>query len=303
MSQPARTQKKRREKVAVIGAGRVGKALIRTLREANIEISAIVDKDLFAARHLGICVGAYIATNLVSAIPADTTFVIIAVPDEQITPVAARMAEETALRAGCVVVHTSGALPSEILHSLRAKGALIASMHPIQTFIGDAHDWVRVSGTYFGVEGDTQALARCQGVIARLGGRVIAIPAAHKNLYHLASVFSSNYLIALAALAVNLLNAAGFEERTALEMLTPLMEGTVRNLASRGIAGSISGPIVRGDVGTVQRHCQELRSRFPELQAIYAKLGKIVVSIVQESDTVSADMLSAIRELLDESAL
>ncbi len=273
--------------------------MIRALREATFAIIAMVDEDLPAVRRYGVCMGSEIVTDVMSQVPVHTTFIILAVPDDAIEQVAGKLLREAPLGESTVIVHTSGAYSSDVLAPLRDKKAAVASMHPIQTFTGAANDWASVAGTYFGLEGDPAAVTRAQAMLSRIGSKFVLVPKEHKTVYHLACVFSSNYVVALCRASVELLQKAGFDEEQALRMLAPLLKNTAHNLARAGIQDSLTGPISRGDAGTVEKHLALLENAAPHLNHAYAELAYLLLHDASSRELIGPDAAKKLRAILN----
>jgi predicted short-subunit dehydrogenase-like oxidoreductase (DUF2520 family) len=132
-------------------------------------------------------------------------------------------------------------------------------------------------------------------IVRALGGTMFRIPTASKALYHTAACVASNYFVALFHLAVELMEHAGLGHDEATRVLLPLVEGTLRNLKSVGTPAALTGPIDRGDDGTVLRHLQAMDGLPPEFEQIYRVMGLQALRVAREKGTVDAE---AVRRLL-----
>jgi len=260
--------------VAIIGAGKVGTALGRLLAGAGYALVGAADLSIEAARHACAFAGAGRATQDACDLTPQADLVLITTPDDAIQAACEGVAESGGFRSGGVVAHCSGALPSHILASARRAGAHVGSMHPLQSF-ATAEEAVRLlPGCFCAVEGDPEAARVLDAVARDLGCRPFTIAPEAKLLYHAAAVVACNYLVALQAVAVRLAGAAGVPEQDALPALLPLIKGTVSNIERVGIPDALTGPIARGDVETVRRHCDEIARRAPDVLALYKLLGR-----------------------------
>lgn len=287
----------RGERVAVVGAGRVGTGLAVALHRAGVEVIAVVDAQLARARRCAALSSAASVSSCPADLPPSVSYVIVAVPDDALPQAVAGMASSAALRSGVAVAHTCGVLASTVFAPLRTKGVAIASMHPIMTFSGGEDDWQRWKGTYVSLEGDEDAVRRAIIMLRRLEAIPVELPAAHKVPYHVACVLVSNYVVAVHASAVALLARLGLDEETATRMLAPLLSQTARNLRAQGSAGALTGPIVRGDLHTVEQHLSALQDQ-PDLAAAYAALGRVCVRIARQQNATNPESLRAIDDLL-----
>jgi len=285
------------ERVAIVGAGRVGTSLAVALHKARVEVTAIVDHLLPKAQRAAALSGARVASSSLGELPANVSYIILSVPDDALPQVATGLASWNALRPGVAVAHTSGSQASGVLSCLKSKGAHIASMHPIMTFAGQDDDWQRWKGSYVSLEGDEEAEQRASRLLRRLGSVPVQLPAGSKPLYHLACVLVSNYVVALHACAVRLVHQLGLDEETVRHMLAPLLAQTARNIEMQGPAQALTGPIVRGDLRTVEQHVAALQDQ-PELAAAYAALGRVCVQLAREQSACNEERLQAIDALL-----
>ncbi|MBC7187102.1 MAG: DUF2520 domain-containing protein [Calditrichaeota bacterium] len=288
------------ESVALVGAGRVGSSLAVALHKAGLRVTAIVDRDLAKARRCATLSAAITASSSVAALTRPTDFVFVAVPDDALPELVTPLSSCSAIRPGTVVAHTSGVLDSTVLAPLRSQGALVASAHPVMTFAGREDDWRLWDGVYITLEGDEEARQRLAALFRRVGGVPVEFPGPKNVLYHLACVFASNYVVALQASAQRLLAELGFDQVTSERMLAPLLAQTATNLAAEGPVRALTGPIARGDLGTVEKHLRAL-AEFPDLVQAYAALGRVCVGLARQQDERKGPLYQAIDALLSAS--
>ena len=192
----------------------------------------------------------------------------LCVPDGEIRSCAKHMAD-----AGWkpkTVLHSSGALTSNELAPLRRRGAQVASVHPMMTFVPGVTPSLR--GVGFAVEGDREAVAVAHRIVAGLGGETLRIAKKNKSAYHAWGTFASPLLTALLAISERVAGAAGIRREMARRWMLPIVRQTVENYAKQGAAHGFSGPIVRGDAATVRKHLQVLR-RVPVAREVYLALA------------------------------
>ncbi len=199
-----------------------------------------------------------------------------------------------------IVVHTSGALSSNVLHPLSKQTLLLAAVHPVQTFSGAAEDWKRLMNIYFGVEGNAAALERLNPVISSLQGTAVPIPADQKTFYHLSCVLASNFAVALQTLAIQIMEHIGLEEKQAIHLLHPLATASIDNVQKKGPVQALTGPITRGDVGTVTRQLEALRKEIPEFLSLYKAFGKMLVDLTRQQQSNPDSTLDRIEELFND---
>lgn len=261
-----------RDNAVVVGPGRLGLALGAALLETGA-----VDRLLFYGRTLeppphpvfesgraGYRLGPH-------PLPDDTTILILAVPDGALAEVAQEIAMAGPAPAGCVALHLSGALSTDVLSPLNARGYATGSLHPLQSIADPWAGGGRLVGITFAVAGEPAALSAARRVASALKSRVLVVAPVLRPVYHAAASMASNYLVTLTATAVRLLGKAGVGEADALAALLPLMRGTLDNLEDLGVAGALTGPIARGDADTVRLHLARLS---PEERSLYCALGR-----------------------------
>lgn len=255
--------------LAIIGAGRLGRALALAAARAGYPIAAAASRSPASAAAL--CAeagGVPCATAAEAARLAPVA--VLAVPDGAIAAVAAAVPWQP----GQVVLHTSGALDSSVLAPARAAGAAAGSLHPLQTLVRPQDGPALLRGATFALEGDPAAVAAGHALAEALGGRPLVLAPGAKALYHAAAVCASNYVVAVAAMAERLWAAAGLPPSAAMPALLPLLQGAVANLGALGVRGALTGPIARGDTATVARHLAALAEKEPDLLPAYRALGR-----------------------------
>ncbi|MGA7697107.1 MAG: Rossmann-like and DUF2520 domain-containing protein [Candidatus Sulfotelmatobacter sp.] len=245
-------------RIAMVGAGNLASALAACLREAGYGIEQIVSRgraaSLRRARRLAGEVGAIAVAAGRAKVEAEVVW--FCVPDGAIAGAAESLAGAAEWK-GKVALHSSGALTSDELAVLRKRGAMVASVHPMMTFVRGSRP--PLGGVPFAIEGDPKAAKAARGIVLALGGVPFTIREKHKEAYHAWGMFASPLLDALLAVSERVAVAAGVRRKTARERMLPILRQTLANYARLGAPGSFSGPIVRGDVATVGKHLKVLR--------------------------------------------
>ena len=265
--------------ISIIGAGRLGTSLGRALAARGHRIRALACRSLRSARESRRIVGQGRPVTDLAAAAAAGRIVILCLPDEKIRAAAARLARSGVEWSGKTVLHTSGLLPAEELRPLRKCGAAAGSFHPAQSFPEKGMPPSRFRGISFGLEGDRTALDVAARLVRDLGGRVLIISEAAKPLYHAACILASNYPVVLWQAAAGLLVRAGITGREAVRLIVPLAEGTLRSVKKLDPEVALTGPIVRGDAGTVRAHLEALRRSAPEYLRLYRENGLAALKI------------------------
>ena len=201
--------------------------------------------------------------------------VLLAVPDDAITGAAADLAATGRVTASHTVLHLAGLLDRTALAPLDATGAALGSLHPLQSISDPVSAPDHFKGAFVAVEGDERAVKVASGLARTMGMQPVTVRSEHKPFYHAGAVFASNYLVVIAGIAVRLHVEAGLGEQQAREALAPLLAGTVANVREMGDA-ALTGPVKRGDAGTVRRHLELLPD---DLQESYRALGRAALQI------------------------
>lgn len=243
--------------IAILGRGRLGRALAAALRAAGL------------------------SAELVPSAAADRlrrpALVVLAVPDRAIPSVASALAPRVA--RGTIVLHCAGALDTAPLAACKQAGAAVGVMHPLVSF-ADARKPPSLEGTCFLLAGDRRAVAAARSIAVELGARPIAARI-HGPAYHAAAALAANGAAALAAHAVRVLASLGLRERDAARAIGALLRTVGDNVASVGLPGALTGPVVRGDDATVRAHREALGELDPRALAAYDAMAPSILSLAR----------------------
>src|SRR5215467_11572093 len=275
----------KKPRIAVVGAGNLGSALARSLRHAGYKISEIISRDRRESRAranaLADIVGAKAATLRSAAFPVEVVW--ICVSDREIASCARALARRTKWE-GKIVFHSSGALTSDELRGLRERGARVASLHPLMTFVPGISPSLK--GVPFAVEGDAAAVKGGRRIAADLGGTAFSISKKNKAAYHAWGSFASPLLLSALVTAESVAQSAGVGRSSARKKMLPIILQTLANYCKRGPEGAFSGPIIRGDVSTVQSHLRTLK-RNPEAKKVYIALARSALRFLPAKNRVA----------------
>ncbi|MGE0545710.1 MAG: DUF2520 domain-containing protein [Kofleriaceae bacterium] len=286
----------------IVGAGPVATALAGALRLGGVPVLGLWARRPAAARAAGSIAGVVAFSSAPPDILLETEVVILAVRDQVIGEVARMLIGTGLLNKRHVFLHCAGASSAqELLGSEAHAVAGIGTMHPLSAIADGKTSMRSLKGTVFGVEGDEVGRTTAAKLVAALGGIVLPLNGAQMAAYHAAAALASNYVVAAIDAAASVLSLAGIPAEQAAQALVPLAEGAVRNVATHGTTGGLTGPVRRGDVATVRRHLEALRGR-PELAEIYRALALRAVEIagrIDGRDAPDRAGLDAIRAALD----
>ncbi|MGY1653136.1 Rossmann-like and DUF2520 domain-containing protein [Geodermatophilus sp. SYSU D01119] len=259
-----------RLRVGVVGAGRVGAVLGAALAAAGHDVVAASGVSAASAER---------AARLLPGVPllpadevvAAADLVVLAVPDDILAGLVAGLAGTGSWRPGQLAFHTSGAHGLAALAPAEEAGVLPLALHPAMTFTGAPEDADRLAGAPFGVTSRPEHRPVAETLVLEMGGEPFFVAEADRRLYHAALVTGANHLVTLVAEAADLLRAAGVDAPA--RVLAPLLTAALDNGLRRGDRG-LTGPVSRGDVGTVADHLHTLTERAPASVAAYVAMAQ-----------------------------
>lgn len=305
---PTATPKRQKPSVAIVGAGRLGRALAIALSESGYSIEALVARRASKAEKVaGLLsrlpkgsdrIQALGANHLAKLTPVD--LVLIATPDDLVENTALRLAAlETGKAPGRTVLHTSGALSSAVLAPLADVGFNTGSLHPLVSVSDSRAGAKALRGAFYCVEGDKAATRMARRIVSDLQGKSFSIEPESKALYHAAALTAAGHLTALVDLAIEMLVSCGLNRQAAQRVLMPLVESAVHNLKESPPEKALTGTFARGDLATVQRHLDAL-SVYENAEAlkIYKLLGIRSIELAQKN-ALEPQVLMQIRKLLE----
>jgi predicted short-subunit dehydrogenase-like oxidoreductase (DUF2520 family) len=282
--------------IGFIGIGTVGTALAGALAQNGYKVVAVFNRSRSSSDAL--------ASRLVDAQSVDSPqqvadaadIVFLTVSDDAIVSVA----QSIRWTRKHAVVHCNGAATIELLLHAQRQGAAVGSMHPLQSFANVAQARKNMPGSAFAIEASTQELETVlHDMVHALGGTPLTLQGS-KVLYHASAVIASNYLVTLMQMASGLWQQLGMSQDDGLKALLPLVRGTVENLEAVGLPAALTGPIARGDVGTVKRHLVSLQDVAPEILTVYKELARQAIPIAQAKGTIDSETADRLHTALDE---
>ncbi|MFD7781811.1 Rossmann-like and DUF2520 domain-containing protein [Streptomyces nojiriensis] len=267
---PSQQPRPARLAVGVVGAGRVGPALACALQQAGhrpVAVSGVSDASVRRAGRM--------LPDVPLVPPAQVLeladLVLLTVPDDALPSLVEGLAETGAVRPGQLLVHTSGRYGTSVLDPARRAGALPLALHPAMTFTGTEVDVQRLAGCSFGVTAPEELRLAAEALVIEMGGEPEWIAEENRPLYHAALALGANHLVTLVAQSMELLAKAGVEHPD--RMLGPLLGAALDNALRSGDA-ALTGPVARGDAGTVAAHVSELRRHAPGTVAGYLAMAR-----------------------------
>ena len=290
-----------KQSIALIGPGRVGCAISKRLHEAGYPITAIISRKQQRAAEACTYIGC--STELAAdqlALAETAQIILLAVPDDQIQPLALKLQASVNLSRQTTLIHFSGLHPAEIMRHHSSPAALL-SLHPLLPFADRQKAFANLNQCPCALESDSpQALVLGQKLVNAIGGQYFTLASDKKVLYHTAACIASNYLVTLLASARDLLVNCGIKPDQAIPLLLPLVQASLENVKDLGPEQGLTGPIVRGDTGTVADHIRALKNDAPELLPLYLQMGKMTASIAGRSNRLDPENAIAILNLFSE---
>ncbi|MFF2863965.1 Rossmann-like and DUF2520 domain-containing protein [Streptomyces rubiginosohelvolus] len=256
--------------VGVVGAGRVGPALAASLQLAGhrpVAVSGVSD----ASRRRAAALLPDVPLVEPAEVLARAELVLLTVPDDVLPTLVEGLVETGAVRPGQLLVHTSGRYGTRVLDPALRAGALPLALHPAMTFTGTAVDVQRLAGCSFGVTAPDELRLAAEALVIEMGGEPEWIAEEARPLYHAALALGANHLVTLVAQSMELLSKAGVAAPD--RMLGPLLGAALDNALRSGDA-ALTGPVARGDAGTVAAHIGELRTHAPQAVAGYVAMAR-----------------------------
>jgi len=287
------------DRIGFIGAGTVGTALAITLAREGYQVAVVASRTRTSAAALAAQVPGCTALDRAQDVAGAADLVFITTPDDAIAGVAAAVQWHT----GQAVVHCSGAASVDIIGPAAQDGAQVGAFHPLQSFANVGRAIENIPGSTFAIEAESPLRETLVAMATRLHGRPVLLGPGDKVLYHAAAVIVSNYTVALMKMATELWRQFGVPPSEATEAMLPLLRGTVNNIANIGLPTCLTGPIARGDTGTIERHLAALEQRAPQLLAAYRDLGLQAVEVALDKGKVDQTQAARMRAMLEAALL
>jgi predicted short-subunit dehydrogenase-like oxidoreductase (DUF2520 family) len=280
--------------IAIVGAGRVGRALGKQLRESGWRITSVVTRSEVTARRASRYIGAGRPYGKLSRLILETGVVLIAAPDDVIAGLAEQLAKIGGEEwKGKIILHVSGALDSHALAPLQRAGAYVGSLHPLQSFSSRVAP--PLEGVWMVLEGMPKALKVARRIVHDLHGVPVHVRIQDKSAYHSAGVFAAAHVLALVEAGTRILTSVGFSRRQASLALLQLSRQVLSNFERFGANVAWSGPAPRGDFGTIAGHMKALKKYPPEYREAYAAVHRLGARVLaRRPDAVLAKLKPAL---------
>ncbi|MFP5343818.1 MAG: Rossmann-like and DUF2520 domain-containing protein [Candidatus Limnocylindria bacterium] len=278
----------------IVGGGAVGTALGLALQRAGWPIHAVASRDPVRRERFAAVLDGVRAFAEPQALIEEVEFVILAVPDDAL----AELARGVRLYSGQAMIHTSGALGAEVLEPAMAAGTQVGTFHPLVAFADTERAIAALRGATVAIEGDDQLAVLLAEMADALGATAVRLASGSKAAYHAAAVLAAGGFVALLDAIAELGAVAGLDEAGALAVYGPLIEGTLGNARALGIRAALTGPMTRGDVGTLEAHLRALHEHAPDVLPLYVAAGQREVALAEARGALAPETASAMRNAL-----
>lgn len=285
-----------RPRLAFVGAGRVGTALGVAFSRAGWQVSAVASRDAARRERFTQLVAGARGFEEPQAVVDDAELIFLTVPDDALAELAAGLL----LYSGQAIVHTSGALPASVLAPAQAAGTWIGSFHPLVAFADHDRALADLAGATIALEGDESLLPLLGEMADSIGGRPVLLPPGGKAAYHAAAMLAAGGLVGLLDAIAEVGRAAGLDEGAALAVYLPLAHQALANAERLGVDDALTGPFLRGDVGTIAGHLAVMREAAPRALPLYLAVARRELLIAERRGALAPDRAAEIGRLLDE---
>lgn len=266
--------------IGIVGAGRMARSLGHLLNNRGVTVTAVASRTVISAEAAARFVGSPARSVTLPQLLAETDHVILCVTDSALPSLAEQLRRSDF--SGRCVLHTSGGVGLTPFASLSEHGVATGVLHPLQTVPKPEDGVADLPGSYFAIGGDARAVQWANEIVTLLDGHALWINADAWPLYHAAAVMASNYQCALMDSALELLAHSGIDRDSALSALGPIVRAAAQNVLANGPQNALTGPIARGDAGTVKTHLAALAAVSPETRNLYAAAGLRTLPIARQ---------------------
>jgi predicted short-subunit dehydrogenase-like oxidoreductase (DUF2520 family) len=284
-----------RPTTGIIGGGAVGTALGVALTRGSWPVHAVASRDPARRARFASLVGGARAFAEPQALIEEVELIIVAVPDDAV----ARLAASVRMYSGQAMAHTSGVLGAEVLAPAMAAGTQIGAFHPLVAFADMERAIAALHGATVAVEGDDQLAALLADMAEAIGATAVRLAPGSKAAYHAAAVLAAGGFVALIDAIAELGRVAGLDEAGALAIYGPLIEGTLGNARALGIAAALTGPVTRGDAGTLAAHLATLQAHAPGVVPLYVAAGRREIELAQGRGALAPETVEQMVRMLD----
>jgi len=287
----------KKDSIAILGLGKVGTAVGYLLRSAGYPIAAVASRSPSSLAQGVVWTGGKPCTSFSdAAVQAECIF--ITTSDDVILSICETIAQKGCLKPGNKVIHMSGAGGLEILNAAKKAGASVGSIHPLQSFADVEGAIAHIPGSTFGITAQEEIRQWSVRIVRDMGGNPFFVSEEDKPLYHAAACMASGYLTTLMHTVEEMYQALGLSRDDAIHAFWPLVRGTLTNIETKGTVVALTGPVARGDIGTIKKHLLVLRQKLPTYLSLYCAMGVLAVDLGLKKNALSEEDAKTIKNLL-----
>lgn len=285
-------------RIGFVGAGSVGTALAVAFARAGWQVSGVASRDEAKRKRFNLLVPSARPFEEPTAVLDEADLIFLTVPDDAIAAIAASLH----LYSGQALVHTSGALSSSVLAPAMAAGTNAGSFHPLVAFADHDQALSDLPGATVALEGDEALMPLLAELAESIGARPVRLPDGGKTAYHAAAMMAAGGLVGLLDAIAKVAAVAGLDERTAVAVYAPLARQALANSERLGIDQALTGPFLRGDVGTVRGHLEVLAGHAPDAIPLYVEVARRELAIARRRGDLAPDRFDQLQAVIDEAA-
>jgi len=331
-------------KIGFIGPGKVGVSLGRYFTHKGIKLSGFYGGNIKTTKEAANITKSKFYDNIQDIIK-ESDILFITTPDDIISIIDRELSKFDLNNKS--ICHASGSLKSNVLCNAKNSGALIYSIHPIFAFSSKNTNLTELENIFFSIEGDVSDNSSLNDninedfesdpknssfinhelkekktnfdgenisvidLIKTLGNKFFIRNEETSSIYHLANVFVSNLTLSLLDIGTSYLKKLGLNEEEALNAIKPLVQGNIDSIIQKGFVNSLTGPVLRGDITTIEKHLSVLEKEDTELYKILSLNLLKLVALKENNNTrnsqseircsSSANNENAIKNLLNNS--
>lgn len=288
------TQRPARLDVGIVGTGRVGAVLGAALQQAGHRLVAVSGvSEQSRARAAALLPG--IPVTSVEEVVRRAELVLLTVPDDALPELIAGLTATGSWQAGQLVVHTSGRYGAAVFDAAAGHHVLGMALHPVMTFTGTSMDVVRLADCCFGITAPEPLRPVAEALVVEMGAEPVWIQEQDRPMYHAGLAHGANHLVTLVAQAMQVVGSAGVEEPQRL--IAPLLQAALDNALRLGDA-ALTGPVARGDAGTVAAHLAQLAEQTPDILPTYVVLARATAERALASGRLTAAAAESLLDIL-----
>lgn len=285
-------------RIAFIGAGKVGTSMGIYLYNKGFEIAGYYSHNLSSAKKAALYTEGRAFTNIENLCEA-ADLIAVTTPDDVINDILVELSKLQMAWESKAVFHMSGVHSSNIFGSLGQVAAAVFSLHPMLSFSEPTVAVNALKTAIFTLEGKGKKFPDIKKYIKLWGNQIVEIATDNKVLYHTAASVVSNYLVTLLDIGVKMLKDAGFTEKNAKDLIQPLVLSTYNNIIDYGTEQALTGPISRGDAGTIEKHVKKISEMDKRWLDIYKALGIETIELAKRAEKINTDSAVKLREVLE----